>query len=101
VFSHLITVQWSESDGAYVARVSAVSAEANGETPEAAVRAVLIAAGAETDVLAESAAASLGRAGGLKGGAARAASLSKKKRAEIAKKAAAARWASRDRKPAT
>lgn len=33
-----------------------------------------------------------GRAGGLKGGAARAASLSKKRRAEIAKKAAAARW---------
>jgi hypothetical protein len=37
-------------------------------------------------------AAELGRKGGLKGGAARANSLSKDKRAEIAKKAAAARW---------
>lgn len=39
------------------------------------------------------AAVALGRLGGLKGGKARAASLSKKKRSEIAKKAAAARWA--------
>lgn len=38
------------------------------------------------------AAAAFGRIGGLKGGPARAASLSKKKRSEIAKKAAAARW---------
>ena len=38
------------------------------------------------------AAVSLGRRGGLKGGKARAASLSAKKRKEIAKKAAAARW---------
>ena len=38
------------------------------------------------------AAVSLGRLGGLKGGAARAASLSPKKRKEIAKKAATARW---------
>jgi hypothetical protein len=38
------------------------------------------------------AAVSLGRLGGLKGGAARAKKLSKKRRAEIAKKAAAARW---------
>lgn len=37
-------------------------------------------------------AVALGRAGGLKGGKARTASLSKKKRAEIAKKAAKARW---------
>jgi hypothetical protein len=35
------------------------------------------------------------RRGGLKGGKARAASLSKKRRAEIAKKAARARWSSR------
>jgi hypothetical protein len=34
----------------------------------------------------------LGRLGGLKGGKARAQALSKKKRAEIAKRAAAARW---------
>lgn len=39
------------------------------------------------------AAVALGRLGGLKGGKARAASLSKAKRAAIARKAAAARWA--------
>lgn len=38
------------------------------------------------------AAVALGRKGGLKGGRARAASLSAKKRAEIAKKGAKARW---------
>jgi hypothetical protein len=38
------------------------------------------------------AAVSLGRLGGLKGGPARAAKLSKKRKSEIAKKAAAARW---------
>jgi hypothetical protein len=38
------------------------------------------------------AAVSLGRRGGLKGGAARAKKLSAKRRSEIAKKAAAARW---------
>jgi hypothetical protein len=38
------------------------------------------------------AAVSLGRRGGLKGGPARAAKLSEKKRSEIAKKAARARW---------
>jgi hypothetical protein len=37
-------------------------------------------------------AVALGRAGGLKGGKARAKSLTKKKRVEIAKKAAKARW---------
>ncbi len=40
----------------------------------------------------KAAAAALGRLGGLKGGKARAKSLSPKKRSEIAKKAAAARW---------
>lgn len=39
------------------------------------------------------AAVALGKLGGLKGGKARAAALSKRKRSEIAKKAAAARWA--------
>jgi hypothetical protein len=39
------------------------------------------------------AAVALGRLGGLKGGNARAASLTQKKRAAIAKKAARARWA--------
>ena len=38
------------------------------------------------------AAVALGRMGGLKGGKARAAALSKKKRAQIAKKAASVRW---------
>jgi hypothetical protein len=38
------------------------------------------------------AAVALGRKGGLKGGKARAQKLSPKRRAEIAKKAAAARW---------
>ena len=38
------------------------------------------------------AAVALGRMGGLKGGKARAESLTPKKRSEIAKKAAAARW---------
>ncbi len=38
------------------------------------------------------AAVALGRLGGLKGGKARAAALSKKERAEIARKAAAVRW---------
>ena len=38
------------------------------------------------------AAVALGRLGGLKGGKARAAALSKNKRSEIAKKAAEARW---------
>ena len=38
------------------------------------------------------AAVALGKLGGVKGGAARAKSLTKKRRSEIAKKAAAARW---------
>lgn len=42
--------------------------------------------------LAHAAAVALGRLGGLKGGKARAESLSKKKRSAIAKKAARARW---------
>lgn len=41
------------------------------------------------------AAVELGRLGGKKGGKARAASLTPKQRSEIAKKAAAARWATR------
>lgn len=40
----------------------------------------------------KAAAAALGRLGGLKGGKARAAILSPKRKKEIAKKAAAARW---------
>ena len=45
----------------------------------------------ETDLI-KLAASAMGRKGGLKGGKARAASLTPKRRAEIAKRAAAARW---------
>lgn len=44
------------------------------------------------------AAVALGRLGGLKGGKARAAKLSPKKRSAIAKKAAAARWKKNENK---
>jgi hypothetical protein len=50
------------------------------------------------DATLHNAAVALGRLGGLKGGKARAASLSSKRRREIARRAAAARWA-RKRKP--
>ncbi len=43
------------------------------------------------------AAVALGRKGGLKGGKARAASLTAEQRTEIAKKAAKARWADKER----
>ena len=43
------------------------------------------------------AAVALGRLGGKKGGPARAKKLSKKERADIARKAASARWDQRDR----
>lgn len=46
----------------------------------------------ETSDGKNAAAVALGRLGGLKGGKARAESLSAKKRSEIAKKAAAKRW---------
>jgi hypothetical protein len=48
----------------------------------------------DPDAGKDPAAVSLGRRGGLKGGAARKAVLSAKKRTAIAKKAAAARWRS-------
>jgi|HubBroStandDraft_5_1064220.scaffolds.fasta_scaffold2497154_1 hypothetical protein len=44
------------------------------------------------------AAVALGRLGGLKGGAARAAKLSAEERKEIAQRAAKQRWANRERK---
>lgn len=46
----------------------------------------------KTDDGKDPAAVSLGRKGGLKGGTARAATLSKKRRSEIATRAAKARW---------
>jgi hypothetical protein len=54
--------------------------------------------GVPSDSDKDPAAVSLGRRGGLKGGPARASKLSKKRRAEIARKAAKARWKGR-RKP--
>ncbi len=92
MFPHEITVKWDDGESAYVARISAVRVTAKGETPDGAVRAAMKAAGAEVPSERSAAAAAMGRAGGAKGGAARAAALSKKQRAEIAKKAAAARW---------
>ena len=56
---------------------ASIVAEATGEAPEDTRNPAAVA---------------LGRLGGLKGGKARAAKLSPKKRSEIAKKAAAARW---------
>jgi hypothetical protein len=41
VFPHQITVQWSPTYEAYVARVSALNAVARGRTPEEAVREVI------------------------------------------------------------
>lgn len=49
----------------------------------------------KTDDGKDAAAVSLGRRGGLKGGAARAKALTAEQRAAIAKKAAAARWKDR------
>lgn len=66
------------------------------DTNQRAKSIVDIATGETEDTLSKeevkSAAAALGRLGGLKGGPARAKSLSAKKRSEIAKKAAKARW---------
>lgn len=55
---------------------------------------ISIAAGKTKD----SAAVSLGRRGGLKGGPARAASMTPERRKEIAQRAAKQRWANRERK---
>ena len=50
-----------------------------------------------TDDGKNQAAVALGRLGGLKGGKARAAKLSSKKRSDIAKKAATSRWSQREK----
>jgi hypothetical protein len=58
-----------------------------------------LATGASSDnVPSESPMASLGRSGGLKGGEARAKSLSPERRREIAEAAAKSRWEKRPRK---
>ena len=54
---------------------------------------------ADPDYGKNPAAVTLGRLGGLKGGKARAQKLSKKRRSEIAKKAAETRWAARASNP--
>lgn len=62
--------------------------------PNALARFIVDQVTAEADKAPEKnpAAVALGRLGGLKGGKARAESLSPKKRSEIARKAASARW---------
>lgn len=62
-----------------------IVAQATGETPKEDEE-------EKADDGKNPAAVALGRLGGLKGGKARAKKLSKKKRAEIAKRAAKARW---------
>lgn len=66
-----------------VAILTATDESPSAEAPEDPIRA---------------AAAALGRLGGLKGGNARAASLSAETRKEIARKAAAARWHGKEEK---
>lgn len=65
----------------------AIVQQATGETPPT-----------EPEPPKNPAAVALGRLGGLKGGKARAEKLSAKKRAEIARKAAAVRWGEHPRK---
>lgn len=68
------------------------------DTNKKAKSIVDIATGTQTEPVKDeikAAAAALGRKGGLIGGNARAKALSPKKRSEIAKKAAAARWKSK------
>jgi len=66
-------------------------------TPDVNVIAADIVARAtdEAHIVKNPAAVALGRLGGLKGGRVRAERLTPERRAEIAKKAAAARWASK------
>lgn len=70
----------------------------NRRTPDVNVIAARIVSEAtdEAHIVKNPAAVALGRLGGLKGGKARAEKLSPARRSEIAKKAALARWGSRD-----
>lgn len=63
-----------------------------GDVIGAAIRVARIATGEETDQIEDDGKDPAAKALGKKGGEARAKSLSKKRRAEIAKKAAAIRW---------
>ena len=61
--------------------------------PNALAAAIVAEATEEPEPAKNPAAVALGRLGGLKGGKARAAKLTKERRSDIAKKAARARWA--------
>ncbi len=67
------------------------------DTNAAAVMVAKIATGEIEDTKSHHVVSELHRLGGLKGGKARAKKLSAKERADIAKKAASARWAARSR----
>lgn len=73
------------------ARKKSVKKTIEGDENEVAANIVELATGADNKGK-NPAAIALGRLGGLKGGNARAKKLSAKKRSEIAKKAAMARW---------
>ncbi|MEK7239196.1 MAG: hypothetical protein AAB224_01285 [Gemmatimonadota bacterium] len=63
-----------------------------GDLNQVAARVAALATGGKPAPAKNPAAVALGRLGGLKGGKARAATLSAAQRSKIAKKAAAARW---------
>lgn len=72
------------------------------DTNKKAKSVVDLATGEDTELTEDgknAAAVALGRKGGLKGGKARAEALTPKRRIEIAKKAAAARWKTKKKKP--
>lgn len=72
----------------------ATTSAASFEPPDPAAAALEVTH--EAPAAKNAAAVALGRLGGLKGGKARAASLSPEERTEIARRAASARWANRD-----
>jgi hypothetical protein len=76
----------------YLCRTMAKKVKLPKDTNQKAKSIVDLATGNEEITETRSAAQILGSAGGKKGGPARAKALSKKRRIEIAKKAAAARW---------
>ena len=68
------------------------SSSRKGDANQIAASVVARATGTEKPRKKDPAAVALGRRGGLKGGKARAASMTPEERSEIAKRAAAARW---------
>ena len=67
------------------------------DTNQLAKLIVDVATGERKDTITDEPVNKFARAGGLKGGKARAASLSPQQRSEIARKAARARWSNKDR----